>query len=403
LTEAPTIGIGRLLKEGGRFFIPHHQRDYSWTEDQLEQLFEDILDAEASQHTEYFIGLMVFMDQEEDERTSTILDGQQRLASTIIILSAIRTWLRGQGYSTDADQIQQEYIASREFGEQDWEPNLVLNASNNDTFERRVVRDSAVEDVKRELQGLNRYDPNRRLLEAIVYYRTCVEGLGNSSHSIAAGAERLFRLLRYIRDSVKVVRLSVPNEANAYTVFETLNDRGLDLSVLDLIKNHLFGKAGNQASLRHMQGQWAQMTGNLTDVRADDFIKAWWISRYGRIQNPHLFGRFRARVPSRSEARAASKDMLATSEKYAALGVPDDPIWRQYSSETREHVGNLRLIGGQQVHPVMLSALDKFPDREVERLMRLLEVLIVRYQLIGGGRTGRLEIEVLSKVVDRTP
>lgn len=137
MTEAPTIGIGRLLKEGGRFFIPHHQRDYSWTEDQLEQLFEDILDAEASQHTEYFIGLMVFMDQEEDERTSTILDGQQRLASTIIILSAIRTWLRGQGYSTDADQIQQEYIASREFGEQDWEPNLVLNASNNDTFERR--------------------------------------------------------------------------------------------------------------------------------------------------------------------------------------------------------------------------------------------------------------------------
>lgn len=134
------------------------------------------------------------------------------------------------------------------------------------------------------------------------------------------------------------------------------------------------------------------MTGNLTDVRADDFIKAWWISRYGRIQNPHLFGRFRERVPSRGEAQAASQDMLATSEKYAALGVPDDPIWRQYSSETREHVGNLRLIGGQQVHPVMLSALDKFPDREVERLMRLLEVLIVRYQLIGGGRTGRLEI-----------
>lgn len=392
LTEAPTIGIGRLLKEGGRFFIPHHQRDYSWTEDQLEQLFDDITDAEGSGQTEYFIGLMVFMNQEEDERTSTILDGQQRLASTIIILSAIRTWLRTQGYSTDADQIQQEYIASREFGEQDWEPNLVLNASNNDTFERRVVRESAVEDVKRELQGLNRYDPNRRLLEAVLYYRTCVEGVGNSSHNIEAGAARLFRLLRYIRDSVKVVRLSVPNEANAYTVFETLNDRGLDLSVLDLIKNHLFGKAGNQASLRHMQGQWAQMTGNLTDVRADDFIKAWWISRYGRIQNPHLFGRFRSRVPSRAEARAASEDMLATSEKYAALGVPDDPMWRQYSSETRGHVANLRLIGGQQVHPVMLSALDKFPDREVERLMRLLEVLIVRYQLVGGGRTGRLEI-----------
>lgn len=36
MTEAPTVGIGHLLKEGGRFLIPHHQRDYSWTEDELD-------------------------------------------------------------------------------------------------------------------------------------------------------------------------------------------------------------------------------------------------------------------------------------------------------------------------------------------------------------------------------
>jgi uncharacterized protein with ParB-like and HNH nuclease domain len=78
VTGAPTIGIGRLLKEEGRFFIPHHQRDYSWTQDQLEQLFQDIEETQGIGQPEYFIGLMVFMPGDE-QREFTILDGQQPL------------------------------------------------------------------------------------------------------------------------------------------------------------------------------------------------------------------------------------------------------------------------------------------------------------------------------------
>lgn len=87
---SPTIGIGRLLQTEGRFFIPHHQRDYSWTEDQLEQLFQDIEEAQNDGQSEYFIGLMVFMHRTRP-RESTILDGQQRLATTCIILAAVRS------------------------------------------------------------------------------------------------------------------------------------------------------------------------------------------------------------------------------------------------------------------------------------------------------------------------
>ena len=92
------------------------------------------------------------------------------------------------------------------------------------------------------------------------------------------------------------------------------------------------------------------------------------------------------------KARSVSRDLWPTSEKYSALEVADDPLWQQYSIEARRSVSNLKLLGGRQVHPVLLSALDKFTEREVERLLSLLEVLVVRYQLVGGGRTGRLEI-----------
>ena len=189
MTEAPTIGIGRLLKEGGRFFIPHHQRDYYWSEDELDQLFKDISDAQNSGQSEYFVGLMVFMP--DGERQFTILDGQQRLATTIIILAAIRNWLRQRDYDDDVHQIQRDYIALREIGRQEWEPTLVLNESNNATFGRYVVRESPSEDIERDLASLNRYDTNRRLLEAILYCRARVHEIGSSPGDISQGSKRI--------------------------------------------------------------------------------------------------------------------------------------------------------------------------------------------------------------------
>jgi hypothetical protein len=354
-------------------------------------LFQDIDEARNSGQSEYFIGLMVFMPG-EGQREFTILDGQQRLATTTIVLAAVRSWLKTRGFDEDSSQIQADYIALRRLGGRGMKPSLVLNESNNDAFVRHVVEESPVEDIERELASLNRYDPNRALLEAALFCRARVNEIGSASGDTETGAERLYGLVEYLEDGVKVVRLNVQSEVNAYTVFETLNDRGLDLSVLDLAKNHLFGRASDPTVLRDMQVQWTQMSSNLTNVRADDFLKVWWTSRHGRVQTPQLFARFKRRVSSRTAAVEVSRDLLSASEKYAALEVADDPLWAGYSDKARERVRNLSLLGAQQIHPVLLSALDKFRDRELERLLNLLEVLIVRYQLVGGGRTGRLEI-----------
>jgi hypothetical protein len=388
--EAPTVGIGRLLKEGSRFSVPHHQRDYSWTEDEIDQLFIDIADARDKNQHDYFIGLLVFIPKEE--REFTILDGQQRLVTTVMFLSAVRTWLKAHGLDADAYQIQNSYIAARELGKRDLEPKLVLNENNNDYFINYVVNEAPIEDIEKELASVKRYDPNRRLLEAAIFCRQKVDEIASSGQNANAGAEALYGWVRYFEDSVKVVRLNVSNEANAYTVFETLNYRGLDLNVVDLVKNYLFGRATSTTLLRDIQARWAQMLANLANVRADDFLKTWWTSRNGRVQVPQLFSQFKVQISSSAQVGSVSKDMLTASEQYAALEIADDPLWSSYSAIARERVRSLKLLGGLQVHPILLSALAKFNQHEIERLLRLLEVLIVRYQLVGGGRTGRLEI-----------
>jgi hypothetical protein len=386
--EAPTLGIGKLLKEGARFFVPHHQRDYSWTDDEIEQFLADIQEARAAKRPDYFIGLMVFIRRNQGELT--ILDGQQRLVTAQIVLACIRNWLRNHGHDQDAEQVQTDYIALRELGRDYVESRLVLNENNNKTFQDFVIQHRSIDEVQKALDGLKRHDPNRRLLESILLCQREVETIAGKEQE--AG---LFELVKYLKESVKTVQLVVPDEANAFTVFETLNDRGLDLSILDLVKNYVFGKCGEDR-LREIQKNWSQMMANLTNVPADDFLKSYWTSRYGRIQTAQLFQSFKAKVDSLRRVSETSDDMLKTSEQYAALEIADDPIWNGISERSRQRVRTLKVLGARQVHPVLLSALVRFSLRELQRLLRLLEVLIVRYQLIGGGRTGRLEIACAS-------
>jgi hypothetical protein len=104
-----------------------------------------------------------------------------------------------------------------------------------------------------------------------------------------------------------------------------------------------------------------------------------------------LFQTFKRQYADIGQVNALSSEMLEASEQYVALDSADDPVWAPYSERTRNTVRSLSVAGSQQAHPVMLAALAKMEAAEVERLLRLLEVIIVRYMLVIDGNTGRFE------------
>ncbi len=140
-----------------------------------------------------------------------------------------------------------------------------------------------------------------------------------------------------------------------------------------------------------MQARWVQMIATLANVKATSFLKAYWTSRHGRIRASSLFDTFRTKYSDADKAVALSVDLLAASEQYAALDSPSDAVWAPYSKETRTLIASLKLIGSQQAHPVILSGLKRLPVAEMQKLLWLLEVTIVRFLLITGGNTGRFE------------
>lgn len=393
IAESPPLGLGQLLEQH-RFVVPNHQRDYSWTIDEVKQLLDDIDDAMARNDPFYFIGLMVFMGP-DDDGVLTVLDGQQRLATAILFFSAVRNWLNQHSdHRADAQMIQDWFIGRGELMVRTLRPRLIMNTANNDAFNAYVVASVPVAEIKSTLGKLRKADRNRRLLEAAAFCHDRVAEVVSSSMDSAQAAQRLVRIVNYLRETASVARLTVSSDGMAFTIFETLNDRGLELAPLDLIKNFLFGQAEKhpQPRIGDMEQRWAQMMNTLRNVKPAAFLKAFWTSRHGRVQMPNLFTLLKRHYNSPQKAVDLSIEMLAVSEQFVATESPDDPIWSPYPPACRETIKWLKVLGAQQFPPIILAAFHGFDEREMERLLRLLEVLVVRYQLIGGGRTGLLEV-----------
>lgn len=391
LSETPTVGLGQYIRET-RFSVPRHQRDYSWKEEYVSTFLDDIEGAMAGGEELYFCGLMVLV--KSDGPSFQVLDGQQRLATTLMVLGAIRNWLGAySSYHKAHTQIEERYLGESDLGEEEVRPKLVLNAANNDVFHRLVIKSVPLTDIERTLAGCKKADRNRALLEAATYINKRILNKAGIFENSDAAKDYFLRLVTYINDTVQIVRLVVSGDEAAYTIFETLNDRGMELSPLDLVKNHLFSRAerkGEQA-LRGLEERWTEMMTLLSTVKADSFLRAFWASRRGALDGSKLFKQFKKEYADPTAAYDVSLDMRSAAERYVSLTDSEDPIWAPYGEAAKQSVSALSIIGASQLHPVLLAALVKFEHREMVRLLRLLEVLAVRYQLVARGRPGRIE------------
>ena len=389
VSEAPTTGIGRLIADN-RFYVPTHQRDYKWDRERVEKFFDDLTVALERRDKLYFVGLMVFM-RDEDGRLR-VLDGQQRLATTIIAFSALRSWF---GVDTSQDnpggRLQYDFIGRTEYGDTHPTSKMKLNLNNDDLFQLLVVQGRELQGLRDRLRRTNKTDSNHAMLDAISYAHDRVAQIAQSQGDKAPAY--FSELIKFMRDQVIVVRLTVPNESNAFKVFETLNDRGLDLSAIDLVKNHLFGLAHSQSAeaLRQMEHRWSQLSDTLKDSKQDDFLKVYWVSRHGLAYTDDLFDGFKEAYKTAAQAEDASQDMLETAEHFAALRSSKDVVWSRYSDRCKTLVDDLASLGNKLIRPVVLAGLKKLDAAELERLLWLLLVIIIRWQIVRGGRPGVIE------------
>jgi hypothetical protein len=390
--NANTYGMGAAIAQRGLLEVPDHQRDFAWSKEDVSTFIDDVINAMKTGAEDYFVGLIVLVQPiNVDKGAWQILDGQQRIATTTMVLAAIREWLHGAGKERDASKTQADFIGMSEYGEAEDLPRLTLNINNRDAFQKYVVNRSNDDALSAALNDVGKKSSDRRLIEAAIVCRKQVREYALSAGSdVNDQSDKLYGLAKYLKNRFKAVYMDVSTVADAYIIFESLNDRGLDLSILDLVKNHTYGRS--RRKLPQIQANWAYMVANIGDREADDFLKVFWTSQFGRVQRGALFQKWKSKYKTQADVVNLSKKLVIGAERFAALDAPDSDVWSEYSAECRSYLKSLRILGNSQVRPIIMAAFDAFTEDRMEKLLHHLLVAIVRYQTVSKGRTGALEI-----------
>lgn len=219
--------IEDVLNAPARYAIPIYQRDYKWGKEEALELIEDLKNYQGTTGEKLFLGTFIF-ETGKDKHTS-VVDGQQRLTTIILLLVACRKRalelnLHGlaqliQGKITFIDSTTGESQGGR----------LVASDSIRDVFEH-LTKDSwdgkfpTVLGKKTTKRQANRIKPIYDFFKTEVSHLT-KDGLGN--------------FLRAIYDAF-VIRIDIESEVDALSIFERTNARGMELAISDLLKNYLF-------------------------------------------------------------------------------------------------------------------------------------------------------------------
>ena len=208
-------GIGHFLSDNF-LKVPLYQRSFAWEKENVKELFDDITN---SYPNEYFIGTIVVTDKGD---YLEIVDGQQRIATISLFFIAVRDFLKEIGEVEKANAIEGEFILKQSYRDEEKKQRLTLNDVDNEFYVKALVRNGSA-------------NPSRashdRLMNAYNFLKDHIENEYKSE-----GLEGLLNLVDFLKDKLLIIIVTVSDDVNAFTVFETLNGRGLILSQTDLIK-----------------------------------------------------------------------------------------------------------------------------------------------------------------------
>jgi hypothetical protein len=255
--QAAERPVGDVFSDEFRFSIPRYQRPYAWTTEQAGEMFDDLLlagtsGAEADQEP-YFLGSIVLVKAENDPQAE-VVDGQQRLTTLTILLSALREHVSVEFAGSLDGRIFQKGDPIKGTIDQ---PRLTLRDRDHEFFEKHVQSRAGISSVG-DLATDGLPDSRRNLVEnARLFLRRLA----------ALETDVCDRLVRYVALHTYLVTVSTQDFESAYRIFTVLNERGLDLTHTDILKSEIIGQIPEQ----HQEQYTARWETEEEDLGRTDF------------------------------------------------------------------------------------------------------------------------------------
>ncbi len=376
--QSTALNIITLFNDQKIYTVPLFQRSYSWSSEQIEEFYSDIVYyAEAIEEKEYFLGTMVFSPH-DNENKLVILDGQQRFASIFILLSALRSCLQKQKSSSYDEWIEDinRVLYRRITPSKEKSAKLELNSEDNQYFSDLIFNGELLKSKKHS---------HMRIKEN---YDFLVDKISKGMEAI--GDKYFQRIMEVVFKKISIIKIDVSNEINANLLFETLNDRGLDLSAADLIKNYIYSSSSN--NLEQVSANWERMNDQIGENNISRYLRHYWISNYDFVKKEHLYKNIKSKI-SKNRIKSFSESICDEAVIYSNLNYPSLEFWEDH--EIIRLLDDLKTLRVEQVNIFLLAVTKKLFDKK-DKIKRLLKVIVnftFRYNTISG-----LDPKVLEKL-----
>lgn len=382
-----TINYLELIGNGKSYRVPSYQRDYSWSEEQWEDLWNDIVELQSEPEAVHYMGALVV--EGSNDREFLVIDGQQRLATLSLFALAVIARLQAMtdaGTAPEANTARAQGLRDRFIGEKDpasltESSRLYLNATDDAFYQDYLVQ------LRPPLNPRRLPKSNRLLWKCFNYFTERlneVKELKNDGQVLAS------LLSETVARQLVFILITVDDELNAYTVFETLNARGLELTTTDLLKNYLFSRVHVAADLEALQRRWQQLIATVGQEHFPKFLRYHLLCEQPKVRSQRLFKLVRDQTKTSADVFALMEQLERRAELFAAVSDPSHGYWIELSA-ARLYIRELNLFRVQQMMPLLFAVWERFSKEDVVRVLKLVSVISFRYTVISGLNTNPLE------------
>lgn len=349
------------------YVVPSYQREYVWESEQVEQLLNDIHDEFASQITEaeYFIGSIVACPS--GDGTLELIDGQQRMTTIYIALCAIRDHLidlRVEAPRKVVDQISAP-DTDRDGNEQQRFRLILQYSDSGNLLERIAQQEPPAKKKELETRSMKNisgtYSAVRQFLR-----RTCDND-----------PQKIKQFYGFFINCVKLIRIETESISKALKVFETINDRGVGLDSMDLLKNLLFMKS-DRATFNELKSLWKELQDTIFSMKEKPlrFLRYFLISRYDitELREEQIYGWLTKNEALCGYAKnpiGFANDLVASAHAYANFIDGRDKRGRSHP-----HLQSLQFLSGRlRMHLILLLAGRHLTEDQFNQLTQEVEAL----------------------------
>ncbi|MFB9768531.1 DUF262 domain-containing protein [Lactiplantibacillus modestisalitolerans] len=409
LVQIPTPSSYKIenLFRDNNFVVPLYQRNYAWGTNEVGDFWRDLQDIIDGRRNSHFFGQIVTF--KNDQGDQEIIDGQQRLTTSIIFMAAIR------------DMAVSLEKSLKEAPDTDFNEEISDTLRNISYQVRKAIRGNGEEQPALTVQKVQDKDSDETLNEFFVKLthsriaptiKLASKPKNNMVHAYNQMSKAIQKALKewktlgeridYLQaifdaffDHFYIVMLSAPSRQDAFTIFETLNSRGKDLTASDIIKNHLMSLMGQD--LDEANQTWNDITEPLDNdsKQITSFIRTYWAAQHRIVPEARLYREISDKVDNPATAKIFLKELKELVELYTVLRSPLTPKAHYLFFHNERLTQQIDILNRMHVvlyYPILLALKHRgFSETDMLKVAQKVIAIFVRHRTIMNRGTNTLE------------